>query len=183
MRLNDVIVESILQYPLLYRDVSYEKSKIKVLDHLFLTVGNGYSWSHGVLAGHSEPSSGELYPEGAAAFEEGYFTKPLLITEEIVPGLSVTYDQCNTYPWVPYPISAKYSRIMQIPDDVQEDWLAGAVEILRQLEEFYGRPIDNIVTIFDMCCTGAPPPPDFVEEQRELLKQIRKRLNELTERD
>jgi hypothetical protein len=29
-----------------------------------------------------------------------------------------------------YPVCAKFSKVMQVPEDVQPDWLAGAIEFL-----------------------------------------------------
>ena len=41
MKIEDYISKSIQEYPSLYKDVDYEKSKLHVLDHIFFTVGNG----------------------------------------------------------------------------------------------------------------------------------------------
>ena len=41
MKVADFISKSIQEYPSLYKDVNYEKSKMKVLDHVFFTIGNG----------------------------------------------------------------------------------------------------------------------------------------------
>lgn len=41
MKIKDFISKSIQEYPLLYKDVDYEKSKLKVLDHVFFSYGNG----------------------------------------------------------------------------------------------------------------------------------------------
>ena len=41
MRIADYISKSIQEYPLMYKDVDYEKSKLKVLNHIFFTIGNG----------------------------------------------------------------------------------------------------------------------------------------------
>jgi len=41
MKIADYISKSIQEYPLMYKDVDYEKSKLKVLNHIFFTNGNG----------------------------------------------------------------------------------------------------------------------------------------------
>jgi hypothetical protein len=38
MKIKDFISKSIQEYPLLYKDVNYEKSKLKVLNQLFFCV-------------------------------------------------------------------------------------------------------------------------------------------------
>jgi hypothetical protein len=45
MKIKDFISKSIQEYPLLYKDVDYEKSKLKVLDQLFFVSGNGMEWA------------------------------------------------------------------------------------------------------------------------------------------
>lgn len=41
MKIKDYISKTIQKYPLLYKDVDYEKSKLKVLCNIFFTNGNG----------------------------------------------------------------------------------------------------------------------------------------------
>lgn len=41
MKVADYISKSIQEYPLLYKDSNYEKSKLEVLNHVFFTTGNG----------------------------------------------------------------------------------------------------------------------------------------------
>lgn len=41
MRAADFISKSIQEFPSLFKDVDYEKSKLKVLEHTFFTIGNG----------------------------------------------------------------------------------------------------------------------------------------------
>jgi len=44
MKLKDYVDNSILYYPSLYRAHNYEDSRLLVLDHIFLTIGNGLEW-------------------------------------------------------------------------------------------------------------------------------------------
>ena len=41
MKAEDFISEKIQTYPMLYKDIDYEKSKLRVLKHAFFTCGNG----------------------------------------------------------------------------------------------------------------------------------------------
>lgn len=59
MKLNDYISKSIQEFPSLYKDVDFEKSMLKVLDHVFFSIGNGM-----VFAQPTNPSDG------------GYITEP-----------------------------------------------------------------------------------------------------------
>jgi hypothetical protein len=45
VQLDQHINWCIFNYPTLYRSDSYELSRIKVLGHIFLTIGNGYEWN------------------------------------------------------------------------------------------------------------------------------------------
>lgn len=56
MKLEDYVRKSIWQYPSLYKDVDYEKSEMKVLDHVFFTCGNGLE-----LAQTEDPTQGGFY--------------------------------------------------------------------------------------------------------------------------
>lgn len=46
MKLHDHICKSICDWPTLYLLDNFESSKIRVLDHLFGTLGNGVEWAH-----------------------------------------------------------------------------------------------------------------------------------------
>ena len=50
MLLSQTVNRLIIYYPSLFKAGNFEDSRILVLSHLFLTLGNGYSWSkHGYL--------------------------------------------------------------------------------------------------------------------------------------
>jgi hypothetical protein len=46
MKLADHVRKSILEYPTLYKSDTYERSRLSVLNHLFLVIGNGYEWAY-----------------------------------------------------------------------------------------------------------------------------------------
>lgn len=56
MKLEDFVAKSIYEFPTLYKDVDYQKSRLKVLGHVFLTCGNGFD-----LAYTKDPSKGGYY--------------------------------------------------------------------------------------------------------------------------
>jgi hypothetical protein len=45
MKIKDYISRSIQEYPSMYKDVDYEKSKLKVLNHIFFVIGNGLEFA------------------------------------------------------------------------------------------------------------------------------------------
>ncbi len=69
MKIADFISKSIQEYPLLYKDTDYEKSKLKVLDHVFFTIGNGME-----LAQTENPQEGGyvVTPKGKKDNKEGW---------------------------------------------------------------------------------------------------------------
>ena len=45
MKLQHIINHLIYTYPTLYRSKTFQESRLKVLDQLFFTIGNGYQWT------------------------------------------------------------------------------------------------------------------------------------------
>lgn len=45
MKLEDYVKQSIVAYPILYLDKTYELSRLKVLNQIFLVLGNGMEWA------------------------------------------------------------------------------------------------------------------------------------------
>jgi hypothetical protein len=45
MKIKDFISKNIQEYPTLFKDADYEKSKLKVLDHTFFVIGNGLDFA------------------------------------------------------------------------------------------------------------------------------------------
>ncbi len=44
MKLNNLVEDLIYNYPSLFRSINYKTSRLRVLNHLFLVIGNGYEW-------------------------------------------------------------------------------------------------------------------------------------------
>lgn len=60
MSLDEEVWRMIWSFPTLFCDVTYQKSRIKALGHLYLVLGNGYEWQDGQLV--EKPPCGEVYP-------------------------------------------------------------------------------------------------------------------------
>lgn len=46
MKLKDYVLQSVYNYPSLYLCENYEESRLLVLHHIFLVLGNGMEWAH-----------------------------------------------------------------------------------------------------------------------------------------
>ncbi len=166
MKLDLYVAKSIRDFPTLFRDVIYEKSRIKVLDQLFLVNGNGLEWKNGTLEDrykmtpkmakrHAEELGEEYIPKSrvrSTKFEPDYFTKPILVTRKLYTdenGVVKTYtrNQESTYAWIPYSI-CQYAKIVNIPKNVQKDWLEGAIEIYQRTVEFWNQDYDTLDKLF-----------------------------------
>jgi len=138
MLLNESIAKNIKKYPTLYRDINYQLSRVKVLNHFFLTNGNGMSWWDGFLSDENEEDwdrdKGGWYGIGGPKYKEDtfkdYFSKNYFTSNKIAKGKS------SRSQWSPYPIS-KYSLLIHVPDNVKLDWLLGADEICQYTIQFY----------------------------------------------
>lgn len=111
------------------------------MDHLFFTIGNGYVWKAGQLVSkvESEPRlSWQMYIHEALGrnlqlqMQEIYDKcAKLLFTEALLPEPPAYYTHtAQEQPVSFYPISTKFSRVFTVPNDVQSDWLSGAIEFL-----------------------------------------------------
>jgi len=148
VKLNLHIAQAIREYPSLYRDVTYEKSRLKVLDQLFFVIGNGYEWSpKGILV--ERKFSGEKRPKVSRSFkfDDDYWTKPLFETSYLTGPEGFTRDVHARYEWIPYPIS-DYSAIVTIPDHVALDWLKGAEEVYEALKIFWAQDRETLNVLF-----------------------------------
>lgn len=166
MKLDLYVAKSIRDFPTLFRDVTYEKSRIKVLDQLFLVNGNGLEWKNGTLedrykttpkmAKQRAEERGEDYvPKShmrSTKFEPDYFMKPILVIRKLYTdenGVVQTYtqNQESTYAWVPYSI-CEYAKLVNIPKNVQKDWLEGAIETYQRTVEFWNQDYDTLDKLF-----------------------------------
>jgi len=154
MTLEDTIAKSIKKYPSLFKDVNWKKSRIKVIDHLFLTIGNGFEWYDGYLA---EKSKKHKYGEikfkwrptqkwfDTKLFDKYGWDKAIIDIIKKNPQMAdlLEIESASLYLATPYPV-CEYSRAMNVPDNVRPDWLAGAIETLEWAEMFYSGPLNQL---------------------------------------
>jgi len=130
MNVNQFIINSIFEYPLLYKDENFEKSRDKVLDQLFFTNGNGLDWINGELA-YSEKEEVIIH-----SLPENYFSIQLMSTEEDETSWIKEFrlekgkeykprEICSKEALTIYPI-CQYAAIVNIPEDIKLDWLLAA---------------------------------------------------------
>lgn len=78
MKLKNLILSSIKEWPTLYRGWTYEDSRIPVLGSLFLTIGTGYEWHpDGFLAALNGRKSTYQIIKGKPHLPKDYFQKTL----------------------------------------------------------------------------------------------------------
>lgn len=72
MTIKQYVDKSIFQYPSLYRTKSYQESRLLVLDHVFLTIGNGLEWNKaGFIADYGCRKNSKIEE---IVFPKNYFT-------------------------------------------------------------------------------------------------------------
>lgn len=131
MNINQTIIRSILKHPILYKDINFELSRDKVLNHLFFTNGNGFDWHEGELVDIFEGDKQE-----PLQIPENYFSTPIMSTEENESGLFKRFRQKENKAYKPHEVCAKgaltiypickYAAIMNLPKDLKPDWLDAA---------------------------------------------------------
>jgi len=141
------IAQSIRKYPSLYRDVTYEKSRLKVLDQLFFVIGNGYEWSPKGTLVEGFPEKKRPKVSRSLKFDDDYWTKPLFETSYLTDPEGFTHDVHARYAWIPYTI-CEYSAIVTIPDNVAIDWLKGAEEAYTALKTFWAQDRETLNVLF-----------------------------------
>jgi len=125
-------------WPTIYR------TRLDIIDHLFCTIGNGYSWLDGAVYA----TSPEAHLELSRRRHDPSGFKPLPLDGlpddlkekmiEVNFSFQALADMENGPPVGPipetyavhrfYPISESYSEICLVPDDVRPDWLAFTYE-------------------------------------------------------
>lgn len=161
MLLSHAIAKSIKTYPSLYRDVTYERSRLKVLNQLFLVGGSGLCWYDGYRAETEEMTKREFDMKRGGwvglkgprygkrtfddTFEPDYWTRRLspkwdpnnrIIVLIKAKGLydEADWDECARYDFRPYPQS---ESDLWMPDLIQPDWLAGFREVVDAALAYY----------------------------------------------
>lgn len=164
MKLVDSIYQSIHQYPGLFYYIGhptltdFEISRLSVLEHLFMTNGNGYCWVDGYLCSTEDAEEQDFDPVlgwvakgpayGALTYTDRtfppartYSTKPNHRDEPKTPDL-FAWEYVKS--WNEHSFGKKIQRppqwpfsiyevsdyyTLKMPDFVQPDWLQGAKDI------------------------------------------------------
>ncbi len=163
MRLEAYIRKIIFTYPSLFKDVNYEKSRIKVLGHIFWTIGNGLEIAYtkdkskGGYVTHDTyyRKGGEWTrrydkPYGREKFIElpkWFFNTKLTEEYELTKGMSniadkthPTIDLESTHSYRPYPFSTKYSigcKVLEGEIVLQEDWRNGLQDLIEETWKYF----------------------------------------------
>lgn len=156
MYLHEQINQSIIEWPLLFKDKNIELSTTKVIDHLFTTSGGGYGWYDGYLVNLDKPTKcrwdakimdyvvikalkyGEIRYSKKA--DETFFSKDIAESMNVGP-FSFTIPQVSHQPFEPSLTSG--GNILRLPKNIRVDWLAGASKILKIIEVYYEKHPEN----------------------------------------
>jgi hypothetical protein len=189
MNLEQTIVSSILNYPLLYKDINYKYSKEKVLVHLFFVNGNGYEWIQGeLIAENSTKQEHEKIPDNyfkipvmSSEKDESTFTKKWRL-EEGKP--YVAYEIKSSHALSVYPL-CDYAKLLNLPEDIKADWLVGAKEALLIGLKYWNDPYKHLEDTYirDYARTRKLSKIiKYVKEQLDYLKSIENKLKQLEEK-
>lgn len=143
MKISDYISKTIQEYHTLYKDVDYEQSKLKVLNHIFFVIGNGLE-----LADTENPAEGGYVVDPIYERDNDDDDEFIRINDEPygeikygkIPDGYFESGSTNSYPFSPYPISKKYSIVCNVLYDnvfLQDDWMAELVILCRRALEYY----------------------------------------------
>lgn len=123
MTYRDTLVQCLLDWPALFLNED------DVLDHLFITIGNGYHWENGCLvSSHDYEASQDQrvmyerkYPWDVRASEREYRVDTLKFSRQ-----SCYFKLGTGVGRYLYRSFGKNSALCNLPDDIQPDWLAAA---------------------------------------------------------
>lgn len=149
MTIKDTIKSMIIMCPRLF------PTKLSVYNHLFLTNGNGYRWENGELISENDEENCSIEDGLEALFNDelqydflesylnvttdeediiNYFkrrnkeklelTKVIVNYEKIINEKLYLTDKEELYPL------CKYAKILNIPDDIKDDWKDAIKEFL-----------------------------------------------------
>lgn len=151
MNVKQTIINMILQYPLLYKDTTFEHSRDKVLDHLFFTNGNGFDWVNGELICNGLKTDTLEIPDG-------YFSTPLLSTEADESDMAKRFRKEFNKPFVPREICSKeamsiypicqYAAIANLPADIKPDWFDAAYEACYMAMDYFTDPYKHCRDVY-----------------------------------
>lgn len=107
----------------------------KCLDHLFLTIGNGYEWKNGELVEKDEDVRLKRYVliKDIKHAEPDEMIKQLGMFKESLESKLESSENRQKYTW--YPLCKDYSYICNYPKDIKPDWKALINECKAMLKE------------------------------------------------
>ena len=149
MTVKDTIKSIIITCPILY------PTKLSAYNHLFLTIGNGYRWKNGELISEDDEENCSIEDALEALFnkESQYDVLKSLLDDTTNSEVIINYLKrrnkknlelakvivnCEkiineklyiTNEEILYPL-CEYSRILNIPDDIKDDWKDAIKEFL-----------------------------------------------------
>lgn len=140
------VVEAIRAYPSLYRDVTYELSRAKVLVHVILCYGTGEYWAADGSLQNQFPVEKKV--SKSLKWEKDYFTKDIF-EEHTLPGSSlppIKLRRESREPVSSFRICTvcEYSPLMNIPDNARADALQACKDAWQIYAGFFVRPQEAI---------------------------------------
>lgn len=121
-------------FPKLYRDWrTIYRTRLDIIDHIFFTIGNGYTWlDGGIIATSDEKPIRVKHPKGAPEFAtpEFFALEDHQLQHIIMQAAMDAREEKMVVGPLPddgkprhfYPI-CEYSDVLNTPEDVREDWL------------------------------------------------------------
>lgn len=154
-------IKTLLQdYPRLY------KNRMDVLYHLFCVIGNGYDWKDGDLvdvSGYQKDRPSEYTIDAEANYQalvdfyqnqmsfmpsEEKLRKEATDNQQHALYLQENIDQIvnTTTPLLlsTYPLSEEYSSLMNIPEDINQDWAQAAEELAKALIVYHSASLEDL---------------------------------------
>jgi len=154
----DFVDDALFRYPSLwFKDEFYE---YRVMEHMFFVIGNGFDWENGELTSNYEERKKQTWrgflrevmeeydhQEGNPVYLRSIFEDfGLKVSEESLQLFKKEQQAAklrrkkgiNRF----YPFSERHSMAFEVPEDVKQDWLEGAIHFLefsltRPLTAFY----------------------------------------------
>ena len=178
------IINAIMKHPLLYKDTNFEYSKQKVLNQLFFVNGNGYEWVDGQLTDGEELVYNSIPKD---SFNTTMVEEPK--DDDFMRGiykeLNINSNKIKLESYgalTIYPI-CEYAKILHLPDDIEPDWLFGAIEALLLAENYFDNPYQHCLDTYIsdwMEDRNYKAIQKYLKEQKKFLRVAEKRIKYLT---
>jgi hypothetical protein len=150
MTLDETIRDCVHFYPSLF------ESRISALDHLYCVLGNGYDWQDGVLVErgtykpfepmvrleHQRQAREEEFSDALSGVLSDWYVKRAAVirrvheNEQAIVTGAMNYTLVGKHGFYPLTAISCPRHLSEVPDDVQPDWLAGAVEVAELIIAF-----------------------------------------------